>query len=550
MFKIFRIRLYYLSIVRGFDILGILVKYFIVEWMSERRFFMRFIPKQYKRDGLVQSDPERLRTVIEELGPTFVKFGQILADRPDIISDKLRQELKKLQTRVEEFDHDTAIREIEEELGGSIHQFFNNFEPKCIGSASIGQVYKTRLKTGEQVVVKIQRPNIEPKIRLDLQILRYLAAELAKEYPGFNAVDMVGVVDEFGDTLLTELNYLNEAAHAARFGQMFRNSTTCKIPKVYMELTTSKMLVMEYVEGIAPDNIYALLTANIDPKEIARNGANILLEMIFKYGFFHADPHAGNLFILPDKRIAFIDFGMVGVLKPSHMQFLAGFTLGLATKNATMISDSLLTLCGKKFFAEKEELEFSVEAMLLRHGAFKYDNMNFSMILNESVNIILKYELRLPANFYLLLKALATLEKFGHNLDKQISLAEIIKPYAVDLIKQKFSPREIASDVYEVLKDYVSLMRDFPGEVNEILYKLKQGKVIMDINLQQSEVLTGSVKQVGRVIGISVIICALLACSIVLMIYDKHITLAGFMFGISIFFSVWTLIRLFLKVKL
>ncbi|MFN8299705.1 MAG: AarF/UbiB family protein [Chitinophagales bacterium] len=549
MFKIFRIRLYFLSIVRGFDILGILLKYFIVEWMSERRFFMRFIPKQYKRDGLVQSDPERLRTVIEELGPTFVKFGQILADRPDIISDKLRQELKKLQTRVEVFDHDTAIREIEEELGGPISEVFDGWEPRCIGSASIGQVYKTRLKSGEVVVVKIQRPHIEPKIRLDLQILRYLAAELAKEYPGFNAVDMVGVVDEFGDTLLSELNYLNEAAHAARFGQMFRNSTICKIPKVHMNLTTNKLLVMEYVEGIAPDNLYGLLAAGIDPKEIAHNGATVLLDMIFKYGFFHADPHAGNLFILPDKRIAFIDFGMVGVLKPSHMQFLAGFTLGLATKNATLISDALLTLCGKKFFAEKEDLEFSVEAMLLRHGAFKYDNMNFSMILNESVNIILKYELRLPANFYLLLKALATLEKFGHNLDRQIVLADIIKPYAIDLVKQKFSPREIASDIYEVLKDYVHLMRDFPGEVNEILYKLKQGKVIMDINLQQPEVLTGSVKQLGRMIGIAFIICALLVSSIVLMINDKHPGLAGFMFGIAIFFSLWMLMRLFIKVR-
>ena len=231
------------------------------------------------------------------------------------------------------------------------------------------------------------------------------------------------------------------------------------------------------------------------------------------------------------------------------MQFLAGFTLGLATKNATLISDALLTLCGKKFFAEKEDLEFSVEAMLLRHGAFKYDNMNFSMILNESVNIILKYELRLPANFYLLLKALATLEKFGHNLDRQIVLAEIIKPYAIDLVKQKFSPREIASDIYEVLKDYVHLMRDFPGEVNEILYKLKQGKVIMDINLQQPEVLTGSVKQLGRMIGIAFIICALLVSSIVLMINDKHPGLAGFMFGIAIFFSLWMLMRLFIKVR-
>ncbi|MFN8285611.1 MAG: AarF/UbiB family protein [Chitinophagales bacterium] len=550
MFKIFRIRQYYLGLVRAIGIMGILIKYFMVEWMSEHRFFMRFIPKQYKRNGIVLSDPERLRTVIEELGPTFVKFGQILADRPDLISDKLRRELKKLQTEVEEFDHDLAIREIEEELGGPIDKFFESFEARCIGSASIGQVYKARLKNGEDVVVKIQRPNILAKIKLDLQILRYLSSELVKEYPGLNAVDIVGVVDEFGETLLRELNYLNEAANAARFGEIFRDSAICKIPKVYNDLTTSKMLVMEYVEGLSPDNVELLIQNNIDPKEIASNGAIILLEMIFKHGFFHADPHAGNLFILSDRRIAFIDFGMVGVLKPSHMQFLAGFTMGLALKKASLITDALLTLCGKKFFAEREDLEFSVEEMLRRHSAFKYDNMNFSMILNESVNIILKYELQLPASFYLLLKALATIEKFGYNLYPGISLANIIRPYAEGLIREKFSPKEVASNLYEVVKDYMRLIRDFPGEVNEILFKLKQGKVIMDINLANPKMLMGSVKQIGRIISITFLICVMLAGSVVMMVWDRHPTIAGIMFGVSLFFSLGLLLRLMLKVRL
>lgn len=550
MFKIFRIRQYYLSLLRAFGIMGILLKYFIVEWMSEHRFFMRFIPKQYKKNGIVMSDPERLRTLVEELGPTFVKFGQILADRPDLISVKLRKELKKLQSNVEEFNHDVAIKEIEEELGGPIDKFFIEFEAECIGSASIGQVYKARLKTGEQVVVKIQRPNITAKIKLDLQILRYLAAELVKEYPGLNAVDIVGVVEEFGETLLSELNYLNEAGNAARFGEMFRNSPICKIPKVYVDISTGKLLVMEYVQGVSPDNVDLLIQHNLDPAEIANSGAVILLEMIFKHGFFHADPHAGNLFIMDDRRIALIDFGMVGVLKPSHMQFLAGFTMGLALKNAGYITDSLLTLCGKKFFSEREEMEFSVDEMLRRHGSFSYDHMNFSMILNESVNIILKYELQIPGSFYLLLKALATIEKFGYNLNPNMNLADIIKPYAEDLIKQKFSPKEIATDIYEVIKDYVRLTRDFPGEVNEILYKLKQGKVIMDINLSHPEVLLGSVKQVGQTIAVTLLLCAMLAGSIVLMVKDVHPTLAAIMFGVSLFFCLWMLARLILKVKL
>lgn len=549
MFKIFRIRQYIARFFRAIDIIFILLGFAIINWMSTKRYLFRLVPKKYKRNGTIKLQPERLRTVIEELGPTFIKFGQILADRPDIISEKLRGELKKLQSTVEPFDHDTAIARIEEELGGDIKKFFKQFDLKCIGSASIGQVYKGTLLNGEVVVVKIQRPDIEPKIQLDLQILKYLAKELIKEYPGFSAVDIIGLIEEFGDTILKELNYLNEAANAARFADIFKDADYVKIPRVHLELSTDRLLIMEYVDGIPPDDKEALIAAGLDPTQIAINGTTVLLEMIFKNGFFHADPHPGNMFIQENNRIALIDFGMAGSLKAGHMQFLASFILGLATKNATTISESLLTLCDKKFFSEKADLEFMVEDMISRHMTFSYENIHFSQILSESIKIIQKHHLKLPSSIFLLMKALATVEKFGYNLDPDISLPVLIRPYAETLIKEKFSAKQIAGEVYDTLKDYVSLIRDFPSEINEILYRVKQGKITLDINVKEKEIFANGLKQIGGIIAIVLLIGILMGGSVILITRDKDVQGANFMLGASIFFSLWLLLRLFTRTK-
>ena len=519
--------------------------------MAVRRYTYAFIPRKYRRNGDIKSMPERLRIVIEELGPTFVKFGQIIADRPDIVSEKLRIELKKLQSMAEPIDHDFAMRLIEEELGSPISKYFISVDKgQCIGAASIGQVYKGILHSGEEVVIKIQRPDIEDKIELDLQLLKYLAQQLVDEYPGFSAVDIVGFVDEFGETLKQEMNYISEAANIVRFDEIFKNISYCKIPKVYLELCAPRLLILEYISGIAPDSVEHLTEAGLDAEKIAENGINILLIMIFKHGFFHADPHPGNLFVQPDNRIALIDFGMVGALKPGHMQFLAGFTLGLSRKDARIITESLLTLCGRKFFADKDDLEFYVNDMLNRHGNFGYEKMNFSHILNESIKIMLRYDLKIPGSIYLLLKSLATIEAFGSKLAPSLSLAELIKPYAEDLIRQRFSPTSIAHEIFDTLQDYTSLIRDFPGEMNEILFKLKQGKLIHEIHLGDHEVMGKVVKSIGSTLAIALLIGFMLTGSIIMSIWGKSPWIGNLMFGIFSFFSVWLVLKFFIRSSL
>lgn len=549
MFKIFRLPMYYPRALRGIHILFILLKFLIVNWFSSNPVTFWLVPARYKRNGVVFTLPERLRMVIEELGPTFVKFGQILADRPDVVSDKLRIELKKLQNRAEPFNDDQAIELIETELGGPVKNFFQYFNNKPIAAASIGQVYKGTLLNGEHVIVKIQRPNIEGKIKLDLHILEYFAQQLINEFPGLHVVDIIGVVEEFGITLLQELSYLNEASNALRFATMFKDVPYCKIPKVYLETSTARMLIMEDVTGVAPDNPERLTEHGFDPKQIADHGSRIFLEMMFKHGFFHADPHAGNLFILPGNVVALIDFGMVGTLKPSHMQFLAGFTLGLANMDAETLTDALLVMCDKKFYDEKQNLQFSVNEMLLRYTSLSYEKINFSQVLNECVKIILNYKLRLPGSIYLLLKALATIEKFGSALDPEISLPAIVKPYAEALIREKFSPRKFAHEAYDMLKDYGNFIRDFPSEVNEILYKLKQGKIVVDIQVSDKDVFTKNLKSFAATLSLTLLLAAMLTASVIMNVWGKSSSATDFMFGTSLFFAIWLLLRLFFRTR-
>lgn len=548
MFRIFRITAFYPRLIRGAEIFFIALQFGVINWLSSYSFMTKLIPRRYRRNGAVRPLPERLRIVIEDLGPTFIKFGQILADRPDIVSDRLRLELKKLQSKAEGFDDNLAVELIEEQLGATIDQTFSEFDRHNFGAASIGQVYKARLKTGEKVIIKIQRPNIESKIKLDLHILKYFAGQLVNEFPGLQAVDMIGVVDEFGNTLLQELNYLNEASNAMRFATMLKDIPYCKVPDVYIQYCTSTLLIMEDVTGVPPDDRLHLIENGYDPKVIAREGTVILLEMIFRHGFFHADPHPGNLFILTGNRIALIDFGMVGTLKPVHLEFLAGFTLGLATNNAGIITDSLLTLCGKKYFNEKESLQFSIHDMLSRFNPFSYEKINFSQLLSECVKIILQYELKLPGSMYILLKSIATIEKFGYNLDPDISLTEIVKPYAEHLIKEKYSPKGIAHSIYDLITDYAALFRDFPAEVNEILYRFKNGKLVHEIQLNDKSHMTHGIRQFGNTVAMTILIGFMMTGAIIMNIHGHQSTVSDIMFGISLFFSIWLLLRMAMRI--
>jgi len=506
--------------------------------------FRFLVPQKFKNKGIILSPQERLKQLLEKLGPTFVKFGQIIADRPDIVSEKLRNELKKLQSHAKPFDHDQALILIEAELSAPVTTVFKSFDLHCIGSASMGQVYKAVLKTGEVVVVKIQRPYIKEKINLDLQILAYLAHKISKEFPELIVINLEGIVQEFGETLRKELNYFHEAANARRFSEMFRDVPHCKIPKVYEELSTSKLLVMEYIDGVTPSSKKKLLNHQLDPKIVAANGVDVFLKMIFEHGFFHADPHCGNMFVLKNNQIGLIDFGMVGSLKPSQMEFLAKFVRALSQRDASMLCDSILLLNSNKNFREREDLEFSLDEMLKNQKGIAYENMKVSQILDDCFKIIRQSGITIPTSIFLLIKSIATIEKVGMHLDSQISVAQHLKPYAEKLVKKQYAPKNIAKSVLKSLKKYIDLGKNLPDEVSDILYNLKSGKLTHDIKFNNEAAFAKTIKQTGKTIALALLVGIIVLATSFIISKGQAGLFTKIAFGISLVYSFVTISRL------
>ncbi len=517
---IINIYISYLKTVRAIQILWVLFKHSMQELFTNRR-------RRSRREGEnkthkhAYTTPERLRITIEELGPTFVKFGQIVADRPDMVSERFRMELKKLQSKAEPFDNDTALKLIEKELGAPIDEIFTEFDPKPLAAASIGQVYQGKLRNGAEVVIKIQRPFIENKIKLDIYLLKYIARHFAKSYPELAAINVVGLIDEFSASILKELDYTIETSNMMRFTTMFKDDPTVHFPIVYTKYCTRRIIVMEKIVGITPDNPQALREAGLDTHKIAENGTNALLKMILRHGFFHADPHPGNIFIMPNNVVAFIDCGMVGALTPRDMNFLADFAIGFAKRDSDTIARALLTLCGKKFFEREEELRFELHQLMMQYSGIPLEMLDIAGTMQKCVDVIVKYQLQIPSGIFMLIKSLATIEKFAGTLTTDLPLTKMILPYAKDVVTAKYSPRKVASQLYDTLWGYLNFIQNFPNDMSEILYKLKEGKIKHDIHLSDDDLILRTIRQASRRVAYTLIVLGMFVGAIFLIDFER-----------------------------
>lgn len=539
----FKFRQTWLRFLRLLEITSKVLAHFISDWFTGTRLYRFFRKPKNREEVMTRSTPSRIRELVEDLGPTFIKFGQILADRPDLVSEKFRNELKKLQTAARPLPDEEAIALIEEELGGPLELFFSRFETKCLASASIGQVYAGRLKNGDDVVVKIQRPGIYTKIRTDLSLMKILAAKLVRRNPELASLNIVSFVDEFSESLVRELNYHNEANNILRFTELLKNEPAFYAPRVYNEFTTKRLLVMERIHGIAPDEFDKINTDAYDPNLIAENGTKILLSMILDHGVFHADPHAGNIFILPDNRICFIDYGMVAVLRPAHIRFLADFTIGFASSSPTKIASALIDLSGKKFFAYEEDLRFEIEEVMKRYSYLPATKVDISSVMLDCITLVVKYELQIPSSIYMLLKALAAIQKFAMKLAPDFAIAELIEPFARKVVRRQYAPKKIAGLVVDAVTKYIGLARDLPGDIDEIIYNLKAGKLVHEVSLKEDKQLRKTIRITSLNIGLAFASALMLLCSTVIYASgnDPGMARAGFLGALLL--GGWLLVR-------
>jgi ubiquinone biosynthesis protein len=459
-------------------IVAILCKYSLADWLKAvnvrpvRKFLTSFDGQPIA--GL--STEVRIRMALTEMGTTFIKLGQILSTRPDLVGPALANELSSLQDDTPADPPDTARTLIEMELHKPIKELFADFEAEAFASASIGQVHRARLRDDRQVVIKVLHHNIEDKVATDLDIMMALA-ELGEKYSAeLRNYRPHAVMTEFRRTLLRELDFRRELRNIQEFIYYFKADRTVRFPTPHPALSSRRVLTLDYLDGIRIADTNRLKLEGHDLQAIARRGANVVLNMIFRDGFYHADPHPGNLLVLADTVIGVLDCGMVGRLDDNTRDAFTSMLLAALAKDAGQFTDMVTRLARVPPDLDRDAFEVEVHDFLADYGTQSLNQFDISGALNGITDIIRRYHLLLPANLALLLKALIVLEGTSRQLDRTFSLAEMIQPYYRRAVQEKLSPRRTFRHLRRMVLEWDHLMRTLPGDVGNIFDRVKRGK--------------------------------------------------------------------------
>jgi ubiquinone biosynthesis protein len=459
----------------------------------------------------------RIRMVLEELGTTFIKFGQIMSNRPDLLPAELIVELEKLQTGVPPFPADEAIRMITEELGKAPDELFEEFDSIPVASASIAQAHRAVLKSGDEVIIKVQRPGIKDVIHTDIEIMMHLAGLIERLVLRSDVLDAVNVIREFGRSLDKELNFSNEAMNIRKFAENFKGNENLTVPAVYDEYSTSRVLTMEYVHGTHVLNLKEIEAKGVDMKRIANIGAELILEQVFEHGFFHADPHPGNVMVLDDGRICFLDFGMMGMILPQHRKHLSDIIIGIVNQDSHKLTRALIDFSRSESVPARERLEYEVFELVESYAHLPLKEINMGELIPKMLSIVFDYSLRLPPNIFMLSKALITIEGVGSRLDPDFNMMERVEPFARKLIMMRFSPKRLGKSAYSSASDILSLIEGLPEDTQEVVKVLKSGRLRLDFeNTGLDPIFTQANRIVNR-LAFSIIFASLIIGSALLL---------------------------------
>ncbi|MDJ0553316.1 MAG: AarF/ABC1/UbiB kinase family protein [Microcoleaceae cyanobacterium MO_207.B10] len=391
----------------------------------------------------VEDTPQRatqLRKILTGLGPTFIKVGQALSTRPDLVRKDFLEELTKLQDQLPPFDNEMAISIIESELGQTIEEVFQEISPKPVAAASLGQVYKARLRSGEEVAVKVQRPHLLPVITLDLYLMRWGASWMAPWLPLNLGHDLSLIVDEFGTKLFEEIDYINEGRNAERFATYFVDDPQVKVPSIYWRYTTTRVLTLEWIHGLKLIDTERVKAAGLDTNALILVGVTGGLRQLLEFGFFHADPHPGNLFALTDGKMAYIDFGMMDQLEPDTKETLVDSVVHLINKDYTELAEDFVKL---GFLAPDVDIHPIVPALEIVLGDILGESVrdfNFKTITDKFSGLMYEYPFRIPAKFALIIRSLVTEEGLALSLNPDFKIVDVAYPYVARRLLKGESP--------------------------------------------------------------------------------------------------------------
>jgi len=499
------------------------------------------------------SDPGRLRSMFEELGPTFIKLGQVLACRPDLLPLEYAKELAGLTDSVAPFPFAEARDIIEKDLGAPLSSLFASFEPKPIAAASIAQVHQAVLPDGREVMVKVQRPNIEENITRDISILRGIAQLIDTHVHELQPFNVPGIVEEFNRTINKELDFFIEGSSAAQLRSNFTESTVLYIPEVYAELSSKRVLVLERIDGVRIDDYAGIERMGFARKDIAIKGAGAFFKMVLQDGLFHADPHPGNIFVLPDGRLGLVDFGIMGRVTEENREHFASVLVALAGHDYDALTRQYVNL---GFVSEesvdidqfKRDLKEDLAELLEPYYGMTIRQIDFGTYVERVTHLLHRHKLKVPQNLYLMDKALLTLEGILKQLDPGFDYFAAAQPYVEELIKRKHHPRQLLRTAQKNLTALSDMANNLPRQLRSVVGKVMRGDIQVKL---QHEGLRHAVRDLDRSsnrIAFSLITAAIIVASSIII----HSGQGQKLFGLPVFgligyviaglFGIWILI--------
>lgn len=473
------------------------------------------------------STAERVRMSFEELGPAFVKLGQLLASRPDLVPEDFVIEFSKLHDRVNPLPFSVVEAVLVEEFGSSLYEHFESFDHEPLGSASIAQVHRAKLKTGESVVVKVQRPGIIQTINEDINVLYFLAELLEKYVEETAPFNPSAIVDEYFKTLELETNFVVEANNIRRFAQNFAMEPQVKIPNVYFDLTTHRVLTMELMEGVPLSSELALNQEGVKPAEVVKIGLKAYLKMVFGDGLFHGDLHAGNFFVLPNNQIALIDFGVVGRLNHKTQSSIANMLLALSKEDYERLAYEYIDLAP---FSERVNVDLfakDLRDLVAPYFGLTLKNVNMGALLLKSSSIAARHGLKVPTELMLYFKSLVAIEGLGKKILKDFDFLQYALDVAGEIIKTQYDPNRMMQDLGQLARESKSLINGLPRQINFLLRKINSPEHSFKLKVPEVHDLKRSVEQSFNLLFLGIIMASLILSASFISVHESASQVAG-----------------------
>jgi ubiquinone biosynthesis protein len=471
---------------------------------------LRFMGRKITREKEELNEPMRARLAMEELGPTFIKFGQILSTRPDVVPHEFIIEFLKLQDSVTPFPFKDAVKVIEAQFGRPVSELFSSIEETPVAAASIAQVHRAVTRGGQEVMVKVQRPGIEQTVETDIAILGYIARLVEKYMPESRLYDPSGMVEEFSAAIHREMDFTLEASYMEKFRENFSGDARVMVPKVFWESTGKKVLTMERVAGIKVDKVGSLKEAGIDTERVAHLIADVFFKQVFEFGLFHGDLHSGNIFVLSQDRIALVDFGIVGRIGQEMKQNLADILIGLATQDF----DSTVKVYQRMGILpegiDRASFEREYYDIILHYFGRPFKYVKIGELLLDYIRLAAKYDITFPRELLLFDKCVIELEGLAKVLYPEVNLLEESEPYARRLYVERFTPSSFANKAISAAGEYKDFLSDFPSRADRIMKKIVEDKLRIEFLHRGLEDFMGEVDRSSNRLTFAIIVAALI----------------------------------------